>query len=238
MVQHLDWACRCCTVVEFHPRPPPAGAHFEEEAEGRIQILQQLQAQTTTCELQVPSCRQCPSLIPSTPGAFKFGVISNTWRAFCETEINECDPNPCKHGGSCKDSIGHFKCICPVGFEGQQCEVDIDACLLHNITCSPGAQCVDKPYELAYMCGRACQENAELCANGGRCFHDEDNQGYQCVCPPGWTGPDCLENINDCEESWCNNGGTCEDGINGYRYEHASLMASFPINLWDFARHD
>ncbi|XP_033001266.1 protein eyes shut homolog [Lacerta agilis] len=137
--------------------------------------------------------------------------------AFCETDINECDSNPCKNGGSCNDYIDHFKCNCPVGFEGHQCEVDIDACLFHNVSCNRGTQCVDKPYELAYMCGTACHENTELCANGGRCFHDEDNQGYQCVCVPGWTGPTCLENINDCELSWCQNGGTCEDGINEYR---------------------
>ncbi|XP_034966490.2 protein eyes shut homolog [Zootoca vivipara] len=138
--------------------------------------------------------------------------------AFCETDINECDCNPCKNGGSCNDYVGHFKCNCPVGFEGHQCEVDIDACLFHNVSCNRGAQCLDQPYELAYMCGTACQENTELCANGGQCFHDQDNQGYLCVCVPGWTGPTCLENINDCEVSWCQNGGTCEDGINEYRY--------------------
>nr|XP_060608807.1 protein eyes shut homolog isoform X1 [Anolis sagrei ordinatus] len=135
----------------------------------------------------------------------------------CETEINECESDPCKHGGTCDDSLGHFKCICPVGFEGVQCEINIDACLFNNITCNPGAQCVDKPYELSYMCGKACKGNSELCENGGRCYHNEDNQDYQCICAPGWTGPTCSQNINDCEVSWCQNGGTCEDGINEYR---------------------
>ncbi|KAF7247106.1 Fibropellin-1, partial [Varanus komodoensis] len=148
--------------------------------------------------------------------SFYPNLSSKNQRPSCETETDECDSNPCKHGGSCNDYIGHFKCICPIGYEGQQCEVDVDACLFRNVSCKPGAECVDKPYELAYMCGKACQRNAELCANGGRCFHDEDNWGYQCVCAAGWTGPTCLENINDCEVIWCQNGGTCEDGINEY----------------------
>lgn len=52
--------------------------------------------------------------------------------------------------------------LCGIGFEGHQCEVDIDACLFHNVSCNRGTQCVDKPYELAYMCGTACQENTEV----------------------------------------------------------------------------
>ncbi|XP_034292564.1 protein eyes shut homolog [Pantherophis guttatus] len=135
---------------------------------------------------------------------------------FCEMEINKCDSNPCKNGGSCRDNVGLYKCICPLGFQGQQCKVNIDPCLFHNITCNSGAQCVDKPYDLAYICRTACKENSEPCVNG-RCFHDEDNQNYLCVCAPGWTRPTCLENINNCEMSWCQNGTICEDGINEYR---------------------
>lgn len=52
--------------------------------------------------------------------------------------------------------------ICGIGFEGQQCEVDIDACVFHNISCNPGAQCVDQPYGLAYMCGTPCQEYTKV----------------------------------------------------------------------------
>ncbi|XP_014432807.3 protein eyes shut homolog [Pelodiscus sinensis] len=136
---------------------------------------------------------------------------------FCEMEINECDSNPCKHGGTCIDSIGHFKCTCLMGFEGEKCELDIDACSFYNIKCISGKLCVDRPHELNSTCLLPCIENTELCANGGSCFLDEDNQNPLCVCAPGWTGQTCLENINDCEENWCQHGATCEDGINKYR---------------------
>jgi len=34
-----------------------------------------------------------------------------------------------------------------------------------------------------------------------------------CVCPPGWTGPRCDIDIEDCtvESSPCHHGGTCVD---------------------------
>lgn len=33
-----------------------------------------------------------------------------------------------------------------------------------------------------------CESNP--CKNGGTC--DEDDNGYHCTCPPGWTGDDCV----------------------------------------------
>ncbi|MBN3291854.1 FBP1 protein, partial [Polypterus senegalus] len=54
------------------------------------------------------------------------------------------------------------------------------------------------------------------CANGGRCFLDEKAR-RSCICSPGWTGDNCTDNINECEGNWCQNGGTCEDGVNEYR---------------------
>ena len=41
----------------------------------------------------------------------------------CETDYNECDSNPCLHGGRCADHNGYYKCHCPPGYSGAQCEV-------------------------------------------------------------------------------------------------------------------
>ena len=38
------------------------------------------------------------------------------------TDINECDPNPCLHSGVCLDKINGFKCVCKLGYTGQNCE--------------------------------------------------------------------------------------------------------------------
>lgn len=41
----------------------------------------------------------------------------------CETEINECDSTPCKHGAICHDQVAGYTCECPLGYSGFDCEV-------------------------------------------------------------------------------------------------------------------
>lgn len=36
------------------------------------------------------------------------------------------------------------------------------------------------------------------------------------MCPLGFEGPTCQNNIDDCEDNDCENGATCIDGINNY----------------------
>uniref|UniRef100_A0A8C9MZH0 EGF-like domain-containing protein n=1 Tax=Serinus canaria TaxID=9135 RepID=A0A8C9MZH0_SERCA len=144
----------------------------------------------------------------------------------CEEVIDYCRllSINCLNEGLCLNVIGgftvsnliHVKLIqC---FEGERCELDIDACLFNNISCAPGALCVDKSHGFNYTCLSPCIGNTKVCANGGSCFYDEENQRSHCVCALGWTGNTCLENINDCETNQCQHGATCEDGISKYRY--------------------
>ena len=37
-------------------------------------------------------------------------------------DIDDCKDKPCDNGGTCKDGIGTYKCICPTGFTGADCE--------------------------------------------------------------------------------------------------------------------
>lgn len=55
------------------------------------------------------------------------------------------------------------------------------------------------------------------CANGGRCVLNNASS-YACVCASGWSGQNCTINVNDCVRHWCQNGATCVDEIDGYRW--------------------
>lgn len=37
-------------------------------------------------------------------------------------DINDCESNPCKNGGTCIDGVNSYKCICSDGWEGTYCE--------------------------------------------------------------------------------------------------------------------
>ncbi|KAK6304960.1 hypothetical protein J4Q44_G00237400 [Coregonus suidteri] len=40
----------------------------------------------------------------------------------CETEIDECESNPCRNGGSCIDRLNRFWCVCLHGYSGPFCD--------------------------------------------------------------------------------------------------------------------
>ncbi len=41
---------------------------------------------------------------------------------FSLLEIEHCDPNPCLHGGTCKENNGKFVCSCIQDWKGSICE--------------------------------------------------------------------------------------------------------------------
>jgi len=46
-------------------------------------------------------------------------------------DINDCESNPCKNGGTCIDGINSYKCICSDGWEGTYCETSKLTILQH-----------------------------------------------------------------------------------------------------------
>ena len=48
---------------------------------------------------------------------------------FCETVLNQCDPNPCENGGTCIPcSYPSYTCQCLPGFTGNNCSTILDPC--------------------------------------------------------------------------------------------------------------
>ncbi|MBN3293379.1 SLIT2 protein, partial [Polypterus senegalus] len=103
-------------------------------------------------------------------------------------KCNPCLSNPCKNDGTCNnDPVDFYRCTCPYGFKGQDCDIPIHACI------------------------------SSPCQNGGTCdLKDGEKEGFWCTCADGFEGESCQINIDDCEDNDCENNSTCVDGINNY----------------------
>uniref|UniRef100_A0A8C8RK11 Slit guidance ligand 3 n=1 Tax=Pelusios castaneus TaxID=367368 RepID=A0A8C8RK11_9SAUR len=104
------------------------------------------------------------------------------------SKCNPCLSSPCKNNGTCNnDPVEFYRCTCPFGFKGRDCNMPINACIQNP------------------------------CQNGGTCHLTEANKdGFSCSCPLGYEGERCEINPDDCEDNDCENNSTCMDGINNY----------------------
>lgn len=82
----------------------------------------------------------------------------------CETDIDDCTPNPCYNNATCIDQLGGFKCDCAgTGFSGTVCQLNIDEC--ESNPCINGAACEDKINDYNCICypgyeGKDCEKVA------------------------------------------------------------------------------
>ncbi|EGD75074.1 notch-1 [Salpingoeca rosetta] len=104
----------------------------------------------------------------------------------------DCDATRCFNGGDCVDIPGEgFECMCPPGYDGQRCEINVDECAQQAEPCGPGV-CVDGINEYTCNCtgtgfrGDVCDEpvmctavpppNAALVVNGSLVDGDDASQ--------------------------------------------------------------
>ena len=105
-------------------------------------------------------------------------------------------------------------CTCYDGYDGKDCENDIDECL--SGPCLNGGLCLQMSDEDNY------EEDFEYRDLFPDEFSYANASGYVCVCEPGFDGIQCEINIDECESNPCQNGATCKDQVNGYRCNCAS----------------
>ena len=136
------------------------------------------------------------------------------------TNIDDCQPDPCLNGGTCRDGIANYVCSCVAGYTDKNCSVEIDEC--DPSPCKNGGGCTDVLNGFTCNCsygytGETCEERIprctllQPCQNDGFC-RDLTPTRYECFCHPGWTGRNCHISVNECASGPCRNGGTCTDG--------------------------
>merc|ERR1739838_643 len=140
---------------------------------------------------------------------------------------NFCDTNPCSTGICASDLENNkFTCDCTgTGFEGDQCEENIDDCQPES--CNNHGICEDLIKDFSCKCnegydGEQCQNDIDECAdnpclNNGVCL-DEIGK-FDCNCSgTGYEGETCETDVDECLEEPCNNG-ECKNSNGSYTCE-------------------
>jgi Laminin G domain/EGF-like domain len=103
-------------------------------------------------------------LLPLTE-VFKNDTVVNQFTVVDKQDVTDgchsddvCDLAVCANNGTCVDMWNSFVCHCPVGYNGTNCELNVDDCAAAGMGCQNGGTCID---------GVA---------------------SYSCVCPVGFTG--------------------------------------------------
>ena len=170
-------------------------------------------------------------------GEYACGCVNGWNGTNCEFDIDECTSDPCQHGGICSDTtsaprdpcqlvgmtscgtlsgcvakalcdaIDQYACQCVGGWEGHDCELDIDEC--NSSPCANGAQCLDSV--------SGCAANSSACAplgfvpGHGGCMPLPVLDSFACQCAPGFEGTLCTDDVDECLSDPCHNGAVCSE---------------------------
>ncbi|RNA10395.1 neurogenic locus Notch [Brachionus plicatilis] len=106
------------------------------------------------------------------------GLVFNMYLDRCDYTSERvhvgCESSPCQYGARCVDLDGDYKCECPNGFSGKDCEKAPDFCASNP--CGSNGQCHSLPYNspMPYYC--TCFDNK---AFGVSC--DQDSEPNPCL---------------------------------------------------------
>nr|XP_039260814.1 uncharacterized protein LOC120337160 [Styela clava] len=124
-----------------------------------------------------------------------------------------CQGKNCTGNRTCDSKTGD--CVCPAGYTGSQCEINIDDC--QQNPCQNGGTCTDATNGYYCTCrpgytGSRCEANVNECfkspcLNNGTCVDGENS--YRCICTPEYKGVNCETLKDQCKSNPCMNGAKC-----------------------------
>ncbi|XP_055375058.1 protein crumbs isoform X2 [Condylostylus longicornis] len=167
---------------------------------------------------------RCERLEPCSPNNCREPMTCSNGKCICLQGRNclPCKSNPCLNGGNCKTNGLSYECICPEGWNGTNCEIDIDECADKTV-CGNGI-CVNQMGTFKCYCepgftGLRCDSDvdeclSQPCKNGATCMNRVND--FECVCPPGFEGKDCGVDIDECKSNPCSKGSTCHNVVGNF----------------------
>ncbi|CDW52634.1 EGF CA and EGF and hEGF domain containing protein [Trichuris trichiura] len=182
------------------------------------------------CQQDVDECKQhenicglhgrCINLF----GSYKCKCFEGYTGIHCDTAatMSMCDIEICGPLGKCFVQNNNFSCLCATGVTGRLCNKAVSNCWIDN-PCGRNGFCRHVGNSFTCKCsygytGKLCDQrnvlpidfckDTSIC-NKGICKSDQQG-GYYCLCPVGYTGVNCEVAYKPCESQLCSINGVCD----------------------------